>query len=65
MSTATGGKKKAKKNIPVGVAHPGDLQQHDRHDHGSPGNTVAWSSGRARLQGFAQVDPVRGAARRG
>ena len=46
-------------------ARPRVVQQHDHHDHRSPGQCpVVGDLGRPGLQGFAQIDPVRGAGRR-
>ena len=51
MSTATGGKKKTKKNIPVGVAHIQATFNNTIVTITDPaGNTVAWSS--AGVRGF-------------
>ena len=59
-------KKKVRKNVSAGIAH---IQSTFNNTVVTitdiNGNAVAWSSAGARLQGLAQVDPVRGSARGG
>ncbi len=58
--------KKVKKNVQTGIAHiTADVQQHDRHHHRRLRERGRLVVGRAcGLQGLAQVDAVRRAARR-